>query len=48
MPPIPPHVTLKQARAYLSALLHGDPDATKIVVASLREGWDSLFPVGIG
>ena len=48
VPPIPPHVTMKQARAYVSALMQGDPDATKVVIASLRETWDSLFPIGIG
>jgi pyruvate dehydrogenase (quinone) len=37
VPPLPPHVTLKQARNYLSAILKGDPDALKIVRASVRE-----------
>jgi pyruvate dehydrogenase (quinone) len=37
VPPLPPHVTLKQARNYLSAILKGDPDAMKIVRASVRE-----------
>jgi pyruvate dehydrogenase (quinone) len=37
VPPLPPHVTLKQARNYLSAIMKGDPDALKIVRASLRE-----------
>lgn len=48
VPPLPPHVTMKQARAYLSALMQGDPDATKIIVASFKQTWDSLFPVGHG
>jgi len=50
VPPIPPHITMKQARAYMSALLHGDPDSVGIVVASLKETWDNLFPPkrGIG
>jgi pyruvate dehydrogenase (quinone) len=42
VPPLPPHVTGKQAKEYLKALLHGDPDATKIVMASAREVWDGL------
>ena len=36
VPPLPPHVTLKQARAYTTALLKGDPDASEIVRATLK------------
>jgi pyruvate dehydrogenase (quinone) len=43
VPPVPPHVTLKQAKQYLAALLHGDPDARGIVMASGREWWDSIM-----
>ena len=42
VPPLPPHVTLKQTRQYLKALLHGDPDAMKVVTASAKEVWDGL------
>jgi pyruvate dehydrogenase (quinone) len=42
VPPLPPHVTGAQARHYMKALLHGDPDAAKIVKASAREVWDGL------
>lgn len=44
VPPLPPHISLKQTRAYLAALLKGDPDARGIILQSFREGWDSLFP----
>jgi len=44
VPPTPPHVTGKQAKAYLSALLRGDADARGVVVQSAREWWGSLFP----
>ena len=37
VPPLPPHVTLKQARNYLSAMLKGDPDALKAMRASVKE-----------
>jgi pyruvate dehydrogenase (quinone) len=37
VPPLPPHVTLKQARNYLRAIARGDPDAAKIVRASIKE-----------
>ncbi|GAA4340184.1 thiamine pyrophosphate-requiring protein [Pigmentiphaga soli] len=46
VPPLPPHVTLKQARAYMSALAHGDPDSKGIILAALRQTWDTLFPSG--
>ncbi len=42
VPPLPPHVGLKQARHYARALLHGDPDARQVVMASMREVWDGL------
>jgi pyruvate dehydrogenase (quinone) len=42
VPPLPPHVTMAQARHYMKALLHGDPDATQVVTASAREVWASL------
>ena len=44
VPPLPPHIELKQAKAFLSALVKGDPDALRMVIASAKETWDSLFP----
>jgi pyruvate dehydrogenase (quinone) len=44
VPPLPPHITMKQARSYLSALIKGDPDSIGIVKASAKEVWASLFP----
>lgn len=44
VPPIPPHVSAKQARAYFSALLQRDPDAIGMIQASFKEVWDGLFP----
>jgi pyruvate dehydrogenase (quinone) len=42
VPPLPPHVSARQARNYLRALLHGDPQARAVVMASFREVWDSI------
>lgn len=42
IPPLPPRITAKQARAYMSALLHGDPDAYGIVKTSAKEMLRSL------
>ena len=40
VPPLPPHITLEQAKGYISALLKGDPDALGIIKQSFRE----VFP----
>jgi pyruvate dehydrogenase (quinone) len=37
VPMLPPHITLEQARAYLMAILKGDPDAMRIIKASVKE-----------
>jgi pyruvate dehydrogenase (quinone) len=37
VPPLPPHISLKQATAYAAAILKGDPDAFGIIKASFRE-----------
>jgi pyruvate dehydrogenase (quinone) len=37
VPPLPPHITLEQARNYLKAILKGDPDAMRIIKASAKE-----------
>jgi pyruvate dehydrogenase (quinone) len=44
VPPLPPHISLKHAKSFLSALLHGDPDSMRMVTASIKEVWDGLFP----
>ena len=42
VPPAPPHITAKQFRHYLAALLQGDPQALQVVKSSAREWWDGL------
>lgn len=42
VPPLPPHVTLKQARAFASAVWNRDPDAVKFMIRSAREWWDNV------
>jgi pyruvate dehydrogenase (quinone) len=48
VPPLPPHISMKQAKAYVSALFHGDPDSIGIVTSSFKEVWDGLFPSDSG
>ncbi len=44
VPPLPPHISAKEAKAYMSALLHRDPDSIGIVTSSIKEVWEGLFP----
>jgi pyruvate dehydrogenase (quinone) len=44
VPPLPPHVTWKQASAYMSAILRGDPDTSGILRQSWRQLVDTLRP----
>ncbi|RCN56134.1 MULTISPECIES: thiamine pyrophosphate-requiring protein [Acidiferrobacter] len=46
VPPLPPHITFKQAKNFTSALVKGDVDALGIVRASLAEEWEELVPHG--
>jgi pyruvate dehydrogenase (quinone) len=43
VPPLPPHVSSKQAEAYAKALAHGDPSGMKTVIATAKEWWDGIF-----
>ena len=42
VPPLPPHVSPKQVKAYGRALWHRDPQALQTVVATAKEWWDGL------
>ncbi len=44
VPPLPPHITIEQAKALSSALLAGDPDARDIVKQSFRQKVEEFLP----
>jgi pyruvate dehydrogenase (quinone) len=44
VPPLPPHVSFKNVRNYLSALWHRDPDALALIKATMKESWAARFP----
>jgi len=44
VPPLPPHVSFKNARNYLRALLHRDPDALALIKTTMKESWAARFP----
>ncbi|KJH80094.1 thiamine pyrophosphate-requiring protein [Stutzerimonas stutzeri] len=44
VPPLPPHIKLEQAKAYASALLHGDPDQGGIIKQSAKQVLSKVLP----
>jgi pyruvate dehydrogenase (quinone) len=42
VPPVPPHVSSKQAKSYFSALWKGDPEALSVLKQTAREWWAGL------
>jgi pyruvate dehydrogenase (quinone) len=44
VPPLPPHITLEQAKALSSALLAGDPHAGRIVRQSFKQKLEEFLP----
>ncbi len=44
VPPLPPHITIEQARSFASAVLHGDPSRRRIIAQSLRQKLPEILP----
>jgi len=44
VPPLPPRITLAQAKAYVSSVLHGDPNSSAMLKSSAKQLFDSLVP----
>ena len=44
VPPLPPHITIAQAKALTSALAKGDPNAGEIVKQSFRQKLEEFLP----
>jgi pyruvate dehydrogenase (quinone) len=44
VPPLPPHITIAQAKALSSALLAGDPNAREIVKQSFKQKMEEFLP----
>jgi pyruvate dehydrogenase (quinone) len=43
VPPLPPHITLKHAKAFASTLIKGDPDETSVISQSLKQFAEELL-----
>jgi len=44
VPPLPPHITLKQAKNFTSMLVEGDPDESGVLVGAARQVLSSVLP----
>jgi len=44
VPPLPPHITLKQAKHFASTLLHGDPNEASTIAGTVKELLSALLP----
>jgi pyruvate dehydrogenase (quinone) len=44
VPPLPPHITLQQAKAYVSALMKGDPNTGGVLRQSFRDMVEGFLP----
>ncbi len=44
VPPLPPHITIEQARALTSALVGGDPNAREIIKQAFKQKAEEFLP----
>jgi pyruvate dehydrogenase (quinone) len=44
VPPLPPHITVAQAKAFMSTLLKGDPDQGSVLVDTAKEVLSGILP----
>jgi pyruvate dehydrogenase (quinone) len=44
VPPLPPHITLQQARQFATSMLRGDPDAGDVIRRSFRDLLEGYLP----
>ncbi|HWF32392.1 MAG TPA: thiamine pyrophosphate-requiring protein [Solirubrobacteraceae bacterium] len=46
VPPLPPHITVEQARSLTKAIMHGDPSRRRIIGQSIRQKLPEIFSGG--
>jgi pyruvate dehydrogenase (quinone) len=44
VPPLPPHITVEQAKALMSALVKGDPSSREITTQSFKQKAQEFLP----
>ena len=43
VPPLPPHITFEQAKAYMSVMMKGDPDEMGVIAGSAKQIFSNIF-----
>jgi pyruvate dehydrogenase (quinone) len=46
VPPLPPHITLKQAKNFTATILEGDPNERGMLMGTAKEVLSSVLPGG--
>ncbi len=44
VPPLPPHITLKDAKGFTTTILKGDPEEGSMIMGTAREVLSSILP----
>jgi len=44
VPPLPPHITIEQARSFASAVMHGDEGSRRMIAQSIRQKLPEILP----
>ena len=44
VPPLPPHISFKQARKMMESILRGDPDRWRVIKQSVKQLWAGVKP----
>jgi pyruvate dehydrogenase (quinone) len=44
VPPLPPHITLQQAKNFTAALVKGDPNETSVIAGAARQVFETILP----
>jgi pyruvate dehydrogenase (quinone) len=44
IPPLPPHITLAQAKAFASTLMKRDPNEGNVIVETAKQVLDAVIP----
>jgi pyruvate dehydrogenase (quinone) len=42
VPPLPPHITFKEAKNFMSSIMHGDPRRWRMIEQSAKQVWAGL------
>jgi pyruvate dehydrogenase (quinone) len=42
VPPLPPHISFKQAKNFMSSFLHGDPHRWRMIQQSAKQVWAGM------